>query len=30
MFKLLFGLVRSIMEIFLGFWIILLFGKNKY
>jgi hypothetical protein len=30
MIRLLFGLVRSALYIFFGFWYFLLFGKNKY
>ncbi len=30
MIRLLFGLIRSALEIFLGFWYLLLFGKNRY
>lgn len=24
------GLIRDLLQIFFGFWIMLLFGKNKY
>ena len=30
MIRLLFGLIRSLLDIFFGFWYFLLFGKNKY
>ena len=30
MIRLLFGLARSLLTIFFGFWYFLLFGKNKY